>query len=139
MSGASFSSYTLDDVAIPVPVVSQRNRCATIVLAILLSAHLAYGVGLAIVEPKSFARVILPRLHLLGLFYATRRFEQSPPGSVVRRNARIAIWILTTTMTVHFTYMVAEVLPLEMAVLVCALSAATVVFGFILVFINPSP
>lgn len=137
MSGASASS--LHGVANPVAVVPQRHRCASIVFAILVSAHLAYGVRLVIVEPQSFASVILPRLNLLGLLYLIRRFEQSPPGSVVRRNARIGIWILTTEMTLHFTYMVAGVLPWEMAVLVCTFSAATVLFGFLLLLINPNP
>jgi hypothetical protein len=136
MSAASASS--LHGVANPVSVVPQRHRWARIVFAILVSTHLAYGIQLVIVEPQSFATVIIPRLNLLGLLYLISRFDQSPPGSVGRRSARIGIWILTTSITVHLTYIVAGVLPWEMAVLVCALSAATIVFGFLLLLINPN-
>ncbi|CAL5036761.1 unnamed protein product [Urochloa decumbens] len=73
-------------------------------------------------------------LNLFLLLWFLRRFEASPPGSVARRRARLAVWLLTTSLTAAFTWKVGALLPLVPAVVAWAMAAATVLFGSYVLF-----
>ncbi|CAL5044602.1 unnamed protein product [Urochloa decumbens] len=73
-------------------------------------------------------------LNLFLLLWFLRRFEASPPGSVARRRARLAVWLLTTSLTAAFTWKVGALLPLVPAVVAWAMATATVLFGSYVLF-----
>ena len=76
-------------------------------------------------------------LNLLLLFGAIRRFEASPAdGSPARGRARLAVWLLTATLTAAFTWRIGEMVPLRFAAAAWVVAAATVVGGFYMLFLH---
>ncbi|XP_020106180.1 uncharacterized protein LOC109722502 [Ananas comosus] len=74
-------------------------------------------------------------LALLLLHICVHLHEAAPHGSPRRGSIRAAVWSLSTLLTAMFSYRVAEILPLPMAVVVWCTGAATVTFGFYLLFV----
>ncbi|TKW19648.1 hypothetical protein SEVIR_4G034301v4 [Setaria viridis] len=86
--------------------------------------------------PAAVAFVGASHLNLLLLFGAIRRFELSPPGSPARGRARLAVWLLTATLTAAFTWKIGAMLPLGFAVAAWVMAAATVIGGFYMLFLH---
>ncbi|OAY71454.1 uncharacterized protein LOC109719547 [Ananas comosus] len=74
--------------------------------------------------------LILRLLHICICLY-----EAAPHGSPRRGIIRAAVWSLSTLLTAMFSYCIAETLPLPVAVVVWCAGAATVTFGFYLLFV----
>ncbi|CAL5046749.1 unnamed protein product [Urochloa decumbens] len=65
-------------------------------------------------------------LDLVLLFYSRKIHDGAgdPPNSHRRRVVRASVWVLTTLLTVMFFYKVAAVMPLPLAAVVWAMTAA---------------
>jgi hypothetical protein len=75
--------------------------------------------------------------NLLLLFGALRRVvDLSPPGSPARGRARVAVWLLTTTLTAAFTWRISAMLPLGFAVAAWVMAAASVICGSYMLFLH---
>ncbi|CAL5045892.1 unnamed protein product [Urochloa decumbens] len=75
-------------------------------------------------------------LNLVSLFLAIAHFEDSPPGSPARGRARLAVWLLTTTLAAAFTWKIGALLPLGFAVAAWIVAVATVLGGFYMLFLH---
>lgn len=75
-------------------------------------------------------------LNLLLLFWCARRFDLAPQGSAARGRARLAVWILTASLTAAFTWQMCAVLPPPLDAAAWVLAAATVGGGFYLLFVR---
>ncbi|CAL5051012.1 unnamed protein product [Urochloa decumbens] len=126
------------------PSDSNPNPAAAVPAAIARARRFPWGsgavvVGLALnlvlcVHRAAVAFAASSHINLLLLLWSLRRFEASPPGSVARRRARIAVWLLTTTLTAAFTWKVGALLPLVPAVVASAMATATILFGSYVLF-----
>ncbi|CAN6277973.1 unnamed protein product [Urochloa humidicola] len=96
--------------------------------------------GLAIVrsrgEATAIAFVCFTYADLVALFACFRLFERAGAGSPKRTTLKLAVWLLTTMLTVAFSYKVAAVTPLPVAVHVWLMAATTVAGGFYAFFIH---
>uniref|UniRef100_A0A0E0PZI5 Uncharacterized protein n=1 Tax=Oryza rufipogon TaxID=4529 RepID=A0A0E0PZI5_ORYRU len=75
-------------------------------------------------------------IDLVLLFVCLRMFEKAEPNSRERGNLKAAVWILTTLLTVVFSYKVAAIMPLPVQILVWAMAGATVLGGFYAFFVH---
>ncbi|GJN29663.1 hypothetical protein PR202_gb17912 [Eleusine coracana subsp. coracana] len=76
-------------------------------------------------------------LNLLLLFWCARRFDAAPQGSAAHyRRARLAVWLLTASLTASFTWRMCALLPAPVAAAAWVLAAATVGGGFYLLFVR---
>ncbi|CAL4889163.1 unnamed protein product [Urochloa decumbens] len=95
---------------------------------------LTFNSGMAVYRSKgdrgAVAFVAFSYLDLLALFYCLRRYEGAEPGSALRDRLKVAVWLLTTALTVLFSYKVAAVMPVAVAVVVWLMAFATVAGGF---------
>ncbi|KAJ4789153.1 hypothetical protein LUZ62_040399 [Rhynchospora pubera] len=103
-------------------------------------AFLTFNSGMAIYRSKgdagSVAFVAISYLDLLSLFYCLRIYEKSPHNSSQRRIINAIVWSLTTLLTVMFSYKVAALMPLPVAVVVWAMASATILGGFYAFFLH---
>ncbi|RCV04867.1 hypothetical protein SETIT_1G035700v2 [Setaria italica] len=72
---------------------------------------------------------------LVALFACLRMYESAPAGSSKRDWLKIAVWILTTLLTLAFSGKVAAVMPPPVAVVVWLMAFATIAGGFVTFFI----
>ncbi|KAG2657085.1 uncharacterized protein LOC120692068 [Panicum virgatum] len=113
-------------------------------LTMLGFAFLTFNSAMAVYrsqgDPQSVALVTFSYVDLVLLFFCLRSYEREPAGYGSRRKWRVkaAVWVLTTLLTLAFSYKVAEVMPPVVAVLVWAMAAATVVGGFYAFFVHES-
>jgi Family of unknown function (DUF6490) len=102
-------------------------------------AFLTFNSGMAIYRSKgdagSVAFVAVSYLDLLLLFYCLRLYEKSSQDSAQRRSIKASVWFLTTLLTVMFSYKVAALMPLPVAVIVWAMAGATILGGFYAFFL----
>ncbi|KAJ1258015.1 hypothetical protein BS78_10G041200 [Paspalum vaginatum] len=119
-------------------VASRARRLSVTTMAILvgLALNLALCVRRVGDDRGAAAFVGVSHLNLLLLFVAIRSFELSPPGSLARGRARLAVWLLTTTLTAAFTWKIGAVLPLSFAILAWVMAAGTVLAGVFLLFVH---
>ncbi|CAD6337723.1 unnamed protein product [Miscanthus lutarioriparius] len=113
---------------------TRRVRWTTVAILVFLALNLVlcvYGDGRGAV-----AFVVVSHLNLALLLCALHRFEVAPHGSPARGRARLAVWLLTTTLTAAFTWKIGEVMPLGLAVAAWVLAAATVGGGFYALFLH---
>ena len=129
------------DPASPPPATPRRDRRRPwSTLAIL--AGLAVNLALCVrrvgggEDRGALAFVGFSHLNLLLLFGAIRRFEASPDGSPARGRARLAVWLLTATLTAAFTWRIGEMMPLGFAIAAWVMAAATVLGGFYMLFLR---
>ncbi|KAL6602899.1 hypothetical protein ACP70R_043260 [Stipagrostis hirtigluma subsp. patula] len=103
-------------------------------------AFLTFNSGMAIYrsdgDPAAVAFVAFSYIDLVLLFWCLRLFERAAPGSSTRANLKAAVWVLTTLLTVVFSYKVAAIMPLPVQILVWAMAGATVMGGFYAFFIH---
>ena len=101
---------------------------------------LTFNSGMAIYrsegEIASVAFVVFSYLDLVALFYCLRQFEKAHPDSPRRGHLKVAVWILTTALTVVFSYKVAAIMPVAVKVLVWAMASATILGGFYAFFLH---
>lgn len=101
---------------------------------------LTFNSGMAIHRSQgdagSIAFVAVSYLDLLSLFYCLRLYEQSPHNSSKREIIKGIVWSLTTVLTVMFSYKVAALMPLPVAVIVWAMASATILGGFYAFFLH---
>ncbi|CAL5023138.1 unnamed protein product [Urochloa decumbens] len=64
---------------------------------------------------------------LVLLFACLRFYQRATPDSSTRTRLKIAVWTLTTLLTLAFAYRLSSVMPLPMAALVCAMAAVALV------------
>jgi peptidoglycan/LPS O-acetylase OafA/YrhL len=108
-------------------------------LSLLGLLFLTFNSGMAIHrsrdDPWSVAFIVSTFLDLLLLFCCLQKFEKTPRNSPVRTRLKIAVWCLSTFLTVMFSYRVAALMPLAVAIVVWVMSLSTVGAGFYLFFI----
>ena len=129
------------DSASPPPATPRRDRrrpWATLAILAGLAVNLALCVRRVGGEDRgALAFVGFSHLNLLLLFGAIRRFEASPAdGSPARGRARLAVWLLTATLTAAFTWRIGEMVPLRFAAAAWVVAAATVLGGFYMLFLH---
>ncbi|TVU07970.1 hypothetical protein EJB05_41351 [Eragrostis curvula] len=83
----------------------------------------------------AIAFVAFSYIDLVLLFICLRWYEKAAPGSPTRGNLKVAVWILTTLLTMAFSYKVAAIMPMAVKVLVWAMACATVLGGFYAFFV----
>ncbi|OEL16465.1 hypothetical protein BAE44_0022516 [Dichanthelium oligosanthes] len=107
-------------------------------LTILGFAFLSFNSGMAIHrslgDRGAIAFVSFSYLDLLALFYCLRQFESAEPGSALRDWLKVAVWLLTTALTLLFSYKVAAVMPAAVALVVWIMAFGTVAGGFLAFF-----
>ncbi|OEL19250.1 hypothetical protein BAE44_0019731 [Dichanthelium oligosanthes] len=120
------------------PMPFQRQPIILCQLTILGFAYLSFNSGMAIHRSQgdrgAIAFVSFSYLDLLALFYCLSRFESAEPGSALRDRLKVAVWLLTTALTVLFSYKVAAVMPAAVALVVWIMAFGTVARGFLTFF-----
>lgn len=101
-------------------------------------AYLTFSSGMALhrcwPDPGDVAFVVSAYADLLLLFWCLRRYERAEPGSSVREWLKLAVWLLTSALTLLFSYKVAAVMPAAVAAVVWVMGLATVSGGFLAFF-----
>ncbi|XP_025811108.1 uncharacterized protein LOC112888928 [Panicum hallii] len=101
---------------------------------------LTFNSGMAIYrsngEAASVAFVAFSYIDLVLLFCCLRWFESAAPGSPARGQLKVAVWVLTTLLTIAFSYKVAAIMPVPVQILVWGMAAATVLGGFYAFFLH---
>ena len=109
-------------------------------LTVLGFAFLTFNSAMAIYrsdgEVYAVAFVAFSYVDLVLLFYCLRQFEKAEANSPAREKLKVAVWVLTTLLTVVFSYKVASIMPLPAQVLVWAMAGATVLGGFYAFFLH---
>ncbi|KAL6839394.1 hypothetical protein ACP4OV_030664 [Aristida adscensionis] len=109
-------------------------------LTLLGFAFLTFNSAMAIYRSNGDAAAVafvgFSYVDLVLLFWCLRMFERAAPGSGARANLKVAVWILTTLLTVVFSYKVAVIMPLPVQILVWGMAAATVMGGFYAFFVH---
>jgi cation transport ATPase len=108
-------------------------------LAFLGFLFLTLNSAMAIVRSRgdtmAVAFVSFSYADLVALFVCLRMYERAAAGSAKREWLKIAVWVLTTLLTLAFSYKVAAVMPAPVAVLVWLMAFATVAGGFVAFFV----
>ncbi|KAF8652124.1 hypothetical protein HU200_063074 [Digitaria exilis] len=101
---------------------------------------LTFNSGMAIYrsngDPAAVGFVAFSYIDLVLLFCCLRWFENAAPGSPARGKLKVAVWVLTTLLTIVFSYKVATIMPMAVQILVWGMAAATVLGGFYAFFLH---
>jgi hypothetical protein len=107
-------------------------------LAVAVFLFLTFNSGMAVYrsdgDPRTLAFLGFSYLDLVALFYCLRRYEDAEPGSRLRHGLKIAVWLLTTAITLLFSFKVAALMPPAVAVVVWLMAFGTVAGGFFALF-----
>ena len=87
----------------PAPDGARRLPWTTVVILVVLAGNFVLSVRRVRDNRGALAFIGLSHLNLLALFYATRRFELSPPKPVSYGQARLAVGLLAMMLSVDFT------------------------------------
>jgi len=141
-NNTSQQNNALKNTLLPVKQVADTSRSSSSScswLSILGLLFLAFNSGMAIHrsrdDPWSVAFVVSTFLDLLLLFFCLQMFEKTPRDSPRRTHLKIAVWCLSTFLTVMFSYRVAALMPIAVAIIVWVMSLSTIGAGFYLFFI----
>ncbi|CAO2200755.1 unnamed protein product [Urochloa humidicola] len=103
-------------------------------------AFLTLNSGMAIYRSSgdagAVAFVVFSYVNLVLLFSCLRRYERAHPASPRREHLKVAIWMLTTLLTIAFAYKLAVSVPVLVQVLVWVMASATVLGGFYAFFLH---
>ncbi|KAL6604436.1 hypothetical protein ACP70R_042863 [Stipagrostis hirtigluma subsp. patula] len=103
-------------------------------LTVLGFAFLTFNSGMAVYRSPgdlwAIAFVAFSYVDLLALFFCLRQYESAEPGSQLRDRLKVAVWLLTTALTLVFSYKVAAVMPAAVAIVVWLMAFGTVAGGF---------
>ncbi|KAJ3695019.1 hypothetical protein LUZ60_000396 [Juncus effusus] len=117
------------------PVPARRSH----LLSILGFGFLTFNSGMAIYRSHddlgAVAFVVASYLDLVLLFVCLELFESTPRGSNKRGYIKFAVWLLSTVLTLMFSYKVAALMPMAVAVVVWAMALSTIFAGFYLFFV----
>ncbi|KAL6888249.1 hypothetical protein ACP4OV_009275 [Aristida adscensionis] len=109
-------------------------------LTVIGFAFLTFNSGMAVYRSNWDLRTILfvafSYLDLVMIFHCLRQYEKTPFGSPDRERLKIIVWILTTMLTIVFSFKVAEVMPFPMQIVVWAMAWATVFGGCCALFLH---
>uniref|UniRef100_A0A0A9BRQ8 Uncharacterized protein n=1 Tax=Arundo donax TaxID=35708 RepID=A0A0A9BRQ8_ARUDO len=86
-------------------------------------------------DPWSLAFVAASFTDLVVLFHLIHRFETAPLGSPARERIKATVWLLSSILTVMFSYKVAALMPLAAAIVVWTMGVSTVLAGFYMFFL----
>lgn len=95
-----------------------------------LTINSAMAVYRSHVDRGTVAFVVFSYLDLLLLFYCLRQYESAEHGSQLRERLKVAVWSLTTALTLLFSFKVAAIMPPAVAVVVWLMAFGTVAGGF---------
>lgn len=111
----------------PVPQDHERHSGGPL-LTVIGFAFLTFNSGMAIYrsagDPASISFVSFGYVDLVLLFFCLRRYERGDPSNPAREKLKAAVWLLTTVLTLAFSYKVVTVFPPLMAASVLAMTAA---------------
>ncbi|CAL4889148.1 unnamed protein product [Urochloa decumbens] len=101
---------------------------------------LTFNTGMAAHRSRGdIAFVAFSYLDLLALFLCLRWYEGAQPRSPLRRRLKLAVWLLTTALTLAFSSRVAALMPVAAAaVAVWLVAFGTVAGGFYAFFLSSS-
>jgi hypothetical protein len=103
-------------------------------------AFLTFNSGMGIYrsngDAAAVAFVAFSYIDLVLLFCCLRWFETAAPGSPARGKLKVAVWVLTTLLTIVFSYKVAAIMPFAVQILVWGMAGATVLGGFYAFFLH---
>lgn len=85
-------------------------------------------------DPGAASFVVSAYGDLLLLFYCLRRCERAEPGSALREWLKLAVWLLTSALTLLFSYKVVAVMPAAVAAIVWVMGLAIICGGFVAFF-----
>ncbi|RCV04871.1 hypothetical protein SETIT_1G036100v2 [Setaria italica] len=114
----------------------RRPSLLTVIGFIFLTFNSVMAVYRSNADGKTISFVVFFYLDLVVLFYFLRQFEKAPPDSPRREHIKMVVWLLTTMLTTAFSYMVAEIMPLPMQMLVWAMVGMTMLGGFYAFFLH---
>lgn len=101
-------------------------------------AYLTFSSGMALhrcwPDRGDVAFVVSAYADLLLLFWCLRRYERAEPGSSLREWLKLAVWLLTSALTLLFSFKVAAVMPAAVAAVVWVMGLATISGGFLAFF-----
>lgn len=83
----------------------------------------------------SISFVLVSYLDLLLLFWCIRLFEKTAPESPNRERIKIAVWILSTVLTVMFTSKVGAMMPFFVGLFISFVASASCLGGFYMLFL----
>ncbi|KAJ1255918.1 hypothetical protein BS78_K139100 [Paspalum vaginatum] len=114
-----------------------RSCCPwlTIVGFIVLTFNSAMAIIVSRGDMTAIAFVVFCYADLVALFVCLRMYERAIAGSSRRWRLKVAVWVLTTLLTLAFSYKVAAVMPPPVAVVVWLMAFGTVAGGFIAFFV----
>ncbi|KAJ3695018.1 hypothetical protein LUZ60_000395 [Juncus effusus] len=119
--------------------MSGTKRSSSWFLTLAGFIFLTFNSGMAIYRSHndywSVSFVAASYVDLLLLFFCLEMFEKTPRDSPNRHRLKIAVWVLSTFLTMMFSYRVAALMPLAVAVVVWAMAIGTVSAGFYLFFL----
>lgn len=103
-------------------------------------SFLTFNSGIAVYrsyhDKAAIAFVVSSYVTVVALFACLRWFERAPPGSTTRGKLKVAVWALTTVLTMLFSYKVAAIMPVPVQVLVWWMAFAAISGGFYAFFIH---
>lgn len=109
-------------------------------LTVIGLLFLTFNSGMAILRSRgdlwAIAFVVFSYTDLMLLFGCLRLYEHTDPDSPRRDQLKVAVWLLTTTLTAAFSYKVAAIMPLPVAMLVWAMAFGTVAGGYYAFFLH---
>lgn len=101
---------------------------------------LTFNSGMAVYrsynDKATVAFVVSSYVILVALFFCIKLFERAPPGSTTKGKLKVAVWGLTTVLTLLFSYKVAATMPVLVQVVVWLMAFATVSGGFFAFFVH---
>ncbi|CAN6243587.1 unnamed protein product [Urochloa humidicola] len=86
-------------------------------------------------DPGAASFIVFAYVDIVLLFCCLRQYERAEPGSALREWLKRVVWLLTSALTLAFSYKVAAVMPAAAAAaLVWVMGLATVLAGFFAFF-----
>jgi hypothetical protein len=122
---------------LPAPKNSKDHgiRLLMMISLMVLTLNSAMAVYLSRGDSGAIFFVSFSYVDLVSLLYCLHWYERAPPKSPCRKHLKIAVWLLTTMLTIAFSYKVAAIMPFPVQVLVWGMAGTTVLSGFYCFFL----
>ncbi|GJN29651.1 hypothetical protein PR202_gb17900 [Eleusine coracana subsp. coracana] len=111
-----------------------RSRALTKIGFGVLACNSAIAIFQSWGDAGSVAYVLAADAAILLLFICLREIERE--GRERERNIKVAVWVLTTLLSVMFASKIAPLMPPVVSVVIWAMSVATAAGGFWTFFLN---
>ncbi|CAN6237561.1 unnamed protein product [Urochloa humidicola] len=102
---------------------------------VFLTFNSAMAVHRAQGDPQAAALVVFSYLDLVLLFFHLRMYDRQTADMPKRDRLKVAVWLLTTLLTITFSCKVAAIMPPLVALLVWAMASVTLLGGFYAFFL----